>query len=141
MTTPDIVRILREEERLGLLNSKNSISTHLPSDKINKLKEIEFILGLQNGIIEKYLVKIKEGKIKTSNDVVLSLYELKSYYDSLDWKQLSESISIDKLILSYLHLVNSYIEDIEGSLTNKELESNNLQKYSEIKKREFLNKF
>jgi hypothetical protein len=51
------------------------------------------------------------------------LYELRNYYDSFDWKELSENISIDKLILSYLHLVNSYVEDIESSLKNKD--SNN----------------
>jgi hypothetical protein len=113
---PDIVRVLREEERLGLLNSKKNYQTNFSKDKFEKLKEIEFILKLQNGIIEKYLNKIKRGEIKTNSNVILSLYELRNYYDSFDWKELSENISIDKLILSYLHLVNSYVEDIESSL-------------------------
>lgn len=134
MNEPEIVRILREEERLGLLNSKNNYSTNTSKNKLEKSKEIEFILKLQNGIIDKYLAKIKEGKIKTDYNVVLSLYELKNYYDSFDWEQLSDKISIDKLILSYLHLVNSYVEDFEGSLTNKELDSDNEQRNNEIKR-------
>jgi hypothetical protein len=138
LNEPDIVKILREEERLGLLDSKTNYSTKASKNKVDKLKEIEFILNLQNGIIKKYLAKIKEGRIKTSNNVVLSLYELKSYYDSLDWKQLSDNISVDKLILSYLHLVNSYVEDIENSLKNKELDNNDEEKNIEIKKESFL---
>ena len=132
MSEAEIVRILREEERLGLLNNKNNYSTNTSKNKLEKSKEIEFILKLQNGIIEKYLAKIKEGKIKTDHHVVLSLYELKNFYDSFDWKQLSDNISLDKLILSYLHLVNSYVEDLEGSLTNKELDSDNEQRNNEI---------
>ena len=132
MNEPEIVRILREEERLGLLNSKKNYPTKISKNHINNLKEIEFILNLQNGVIDKYLSKIKEGKIKTNHDKILSLYELKNYYNFLDWKQLSDYISIDKLILSYLHLVNSYVEDLEDSLKNIDPNNNN-----EIKKENF----
>ncbi|KYK27394.1 hypothetical protein AYK20_08135 [Thermoplasmatales archaeon SG8-52-1] len=133
MNEPDIVKILREEERLGLLNSKEDYSTKNSKNKVDRLNEIEFILNLQNGIIDKYLVKIKEGKIKTNHNVIFSLYELKNYYNSYYWKQLSNNISIDKLILSYIHLVNSYVEDLESSLKN-----NNNQKNIEIKKENYL---
>ena len=93
---------------------------------------IEFILNLQNEIIDKYLGKIKEKKIKTNHNVILSLYELKNYYNSYYWKKLSDNISIDKLILSYFHLVNSYVEDLEYSLKNKELDNNNEHKNIEV---------
>ena len=132
MNEPDIVRVLREEERLGLLNSKKDYPLKTSKNYNNKLEEIEFILNMQNGVIDKYLSKIKEGKIKSNRNKVLSLYELKKYYNSLDWKQLSDYISIDKLILSYLHLVNSYVEDLEDSLKNIDPNNNN-----EIKKENF----
>jgi hypothetical protein len=117
---PDIVRELRKEEKQRLLKKHKIHSNNPNKNQIEKLEEIEFIFNLQNIIIEEFLSKIKEGKIKTNHQIVISLYELLNYYKSDYWKIISDKISIDKHILSFYHLINTYIEHLEYSSKNKE---------------------
>ena len=61
---PDIVRQLRKEEKQGFLKIQKIHSTNQSKNELNRLKDIEFILKLQNSVIEEFLLKIKEGKYK-----------------------------------------------------------------------------
>lgn len=129
---PDIVKELRKEERQGLLKNHIKKLKNIPDLNSEKLKEIEFILELQNGIIEEFLSKIKQGKIMTSQYFVLSLHELLNYYNSDYWKILSNNISIDNHILSFYHLINTYIEHLEYSSKLKKSDLNKDQYYKKI---------
>jgi len=122
---PDIVKQLKIEERQGLLNNKETSSDNEYKNDLSKSKDIESILELQNGVVQEFLSRIKEGKIKTSKKIILSLYELLNYYNSGYWKILLDKISIDKQILSFYHLINTYIEHLEYS---SELRKSDLSK-------------
>ena len=113
MIEPDIVKELREEEKKGLLTSKNIHSKNEFSNEQEKFKNLDLILKLQKDVVEDFLSKIKKGEIKTSRSVILSLNELLNYYNSEYWKIISDEISVDKHILSFIHLVNTYIEHLE----------------------------
>ena len=117
---PDIVKQLRSEEKQGLLKTKSNI---------NKTKDIELILELQNCVVKDFLSDIKQGKIKADRNLILSLNELSNYYNSEIWKVTYEKISIDKQILSFYQLVNTYIENLENSYENKD--SNNKKNLNE----------
>jgi hypothetical protein len=117
---PDIVKQLRSEEKQGLLKTKSNI---------NKTKDIELILELQNCVVKDFLSDIKQGKIKADRNLILSLNELSNYYNSEIWKVTYEKISIDKQILSFYQLVNTYIENLENSFENKD--SNNKKNLNE----------
>ena len=134
MIEPDIVKELREEEKQGLLNSKNINSKNETGNEQEKFKDLGLILKLQKDVIEDFLSKIKKGEIKTSKSVVFTLNELLNYYNSDYWKILSDEISIDKQILSFFHLVNTYIEHLEQSTENNESHINKDKKLDEIKK-------
>ena len=125
MIEPDIVKQLKIEERQGLLNNKETSSDNEYKNDLSKSKDIESILELQNGVVQEFLSRIKEGKIKTSKKIILSLYELLNYYNSGYWKILLDKISIDKQILSFYHLINTYIEHLEYS---SELRKSDLSK-------------
>ena len=127
---PDIVKQLRREEKQGLLDQQKIHSNNESNSDLEKFKDIKFILELQNIVIEEFLFKIKQGKIKTNRYVLLSLYELKNYYNSNYWKILSDKISIDKHILSFYHLVNTYIEHLEQS---KELNESTFEKVKKLR--------
>jgi len=131
---PDIVKELREEEKQGLLNSKNIISKNKTNIEQEKFKDIDLILRLQKDVIEDFLLKIKKGEIKTNRSVILSLNELLNYYNSDYWKIILDEISVDKQILSFFHLVNIYIEHLEQSTkdVNSDFEKN--KNYDEIMK-------
>jgi hypothetical protein len=131
---PDIVKELREEEKQGLLNNKNINSKNETGSKQEKFKELDLILKLQKDVIEDFLSKIKKGEFKTSKSVVFSLNELLNYYNSDYWKILSDEISIDKHILSFFHLVNTYIEHLESSTENNEPNIDKDKNFDEIKK-------
>jgi hypothetical protein len=134
LVEPDIVKKLREEEKQGLLYSKNNQIFKSPEDELNNFKDIELILTLQNGVIKDFLSDIKKGKIKTNRFVLLSLNELLNYYNSEYWKLISDKISIDKQILSFLHLVNIYIEHIEQSKESFKSDFIKNKKYNDLKK-------
>ncbi|KYK34123.1 MAG: hypothetical protein AYK22_05815 [Thermoplasmatales archaeon SG8-52-3] len=119
MIEPHIVKELREEEEKGLLYKKNDNSEKETKSESEKLKDLKFILELQNGVIKDFLSKIKQGKIQTNQYFVLSLNELLNYYNSEYWKIISEKKSINRYILSFIHLVNIYIEYLEQS-SNKD---------------------
>ncbi len=131
---PDIVKQLREEEKQGLLKNKEKHSNNETKNDLEKLKDIEFILELQKGVIIEFLSKIKQGKIKTNQFVVLSLNELLNYYNSEYWRIISNKTSIDKHILSFFHLVNTYIEHLEQSSKSKETSIDKDKNYNEIMK-------
>jgi len=131
---PDIVKELREEEKQGLLKNHKIHTNNETKNNLEKLKDIEFILELQNGIIIEFLSKIKQGEIKTSQYVVLSLNELLNYYNSEYWKIISDKTSIDKHILSFFHLVNTYIEHLEQSSETKESVIDKDKNFDEIMK-------
>jgi len=131
---PDIVKELREEEKKGLLNNKNINSKNETGSEQEKFNDIDFILRLQKDVIEDFLLKIKKGEIKTNRSVILSLNELLNYYNSDYWKILSDEISIDKHILSFFHLVNTYIEHLEYSTENNESNNDKDKNIDEIKK-------
>jgi hypothetical protein len=122
---PDIVKELREDEKQGLFNNKIK---NEPRNDQEKLKDIELILELQKSVIEDFLSKIKKGEIKTNRSVVFSLIELLNYYNSEYWKIISDGISVDKHVLSFFHLVNTYIEHLEKSTED------NVKNLDEIKK-------
>jgi hypothetical protein len=105
---PDIVKELREEEKKGLLKNKQI-------NEQEKIKDIKLIIELQKSVIEDFLSRIKQGKIKTSRSIILSLNELLNYYNSGYWKIVTDEISVDKQILSFFHLINTYIEHLEKS--------------------------
>ena len=134
MIEPDIVKQLREEEKQGLLNSKNIQSKNETNSKQEKLKDIELILKLQKGVVEDFLYKIKNREIKTSKSVILSLIEISNYYNSEYWKIISNEISVDKQILSFFHLVNTYIEHLEQSTEKNESNIDKDKNLDEIKK-------
>ena len=127
---PDIVKQLRREEKQGLLDQQKIHSNNESNSDLEKFKDIKFILELQNIVIEEFLFKIKQGKIKTNRYVLLSLYELKNYYNSDYWKILSDKISIDKHILSFYHIVNTYIEHLEQS---KEINESTFEKVKKLR--------
>ena len=131
---PDIVKELREEEKQGILRKKNYHLNDESKINLDRFNDIELILELQNSVIRKFLFDIKQGKIKTSRFVVLTLNELSNYYNSDIWKVISEKISIDKQILSFYHLVNTYIEHLEQSFDTKDLDINKDDNYHEIMK-------
>ena len=120
MIEPDIVRQLREEEKQGLLKQQKINEDKKSKNNFNKTKDLEFILKLQNEIVEEFLCKIKQGKIITNQYVVLSLHELLNYYNSDYWKIFSDEKSIDKHILSFYHLINTYIEHLEEASETKD---------------------
>ncbi|UCF50584.1 MAG: hypothetical protein JSU91_03640 [Thermoplasmatales archaeon] len=136
---PDIVKQLREEEKQGLLKKQEINSNNEYHNSIERLKDLELILKLQNEVVKDFLLKIKQGKIKTTQYVILSLNELLNYYNSEYWKVTSNNISIDKHILSFIHLVNTYIEHLEQSSVKEEsaidknTNSNDIMKLKNIK--------
>lgn len=115
MIEPDIVRQLREEEKKGLLKQQEIKKVNESENNLKKTKDLEFILELQNELVKEFLSKIKQGKIYTDQYFVLALHELLNYYNSNYWKIFSDKKSIDKYILSFYHLVNTYIEHLEQS--------------------------
>ena len=134
MIEPDIIKVLREEEKQGLLNSKKIHTKNETSSEQEKLKDIELILRLQKDVIEDFLSKIKKGEINTNKSVVLLLNELLNYYNSEYWKIIANEISLDKHILSFFHLVNTYIEHLEQSTENNELNIDKDKNLEEINK-------
>jgi len=131
---PDIVKQLRIEEKQGLLKRQKTQKDFKSKSNFKKIKDLEFILELQNEVIEEFLSKIKQGKIITNQYVVLTLYELKNYYNSGYWKIFSNKYSIDKYILSFYHLVNTYIEHLEQSSKIKDSGVDEDKNYEKIMK-------
>lgn len=134
MIEPDIVKQLRIEEKQGLLKRQKTQKDFKSKSNFKKIKDLEFILELQNEVIEEFLSKIKQGKIITNQYVVLTLYELKNYYNSGYWKIFSNKYSIDKYILSFYHLVNTYIEHLEQSSKIKDSGVDEDKNYEKIMK-------
>ncbi len=134
MIEPDIVKELREEENQRLLKNQEIHLNNESKSDLKRIKDIEFILELQNCVIKDFLCKIKEGKIKTNQYTILSLNELLNYYNSDLWKISSDKISIDNHILSFFHLVNIYIEHLEQYSVTKEPGIDKDNNYNEIMK-------
>lgn len=132
MIEPDIVKELREEEKLGLFNNKNIyLKNETKSCEKEIFKNIELILKLQKGVMENFLSKIKKGEIKSTKSLILSLNELSNFYNSEYWKIMSNEISVEKHILSFIHLVNTYIEHLEQCI-DKDKNSYEIKKLKNV---------